>query len=704
MKKRYFGEMTWLMLVVCAAMSYSAVLDFQLQRQSTQTMVIAEWSQHARDPMNTGYSTYSVTFPWRWKWQWNGSNATGGEASGKTTLPRNVQPVTGGGRVYVARGGSGITALNEETGAVLWTQNPGGSINSTVAYDHETQSLFAMSSNGYLYKLNPANGATLGSYNIGGTSTLPLPPCVIAGRVFIAMGNTVAAVDKNTMTALWTYNAGSAAHTPPAYSPSRDCVVVCTADLYVHAVNNSNGTRKWRVKPSVHTAGTPYEYARGWPVIAERHGLVLVRMRIDWDLMWVNPNPFGDPNNATIRSRLVASPQQQCHFALSLDDGSVPFVCNNGQGGYGDGGYMPIGSMPVVKTFPNGDEVVYNMIRGENRYDSRWDSHFGEMVLDSTTVSGLLPGYVRWIRHGNTSGEDAYCLTDEQPFVSMAGDHLFGNHWLVTYALQVGNRSASYGTFANKIDTTNLSWFIVSQGACGPCTFSSTHYCAQSLNEDPSCGRNYAGGFYVCYNTGVLHDRYWTEYGCVTVSNNKIIVRDTTGAIFCLESGNPLGMGEDAPWVEEIRMASEEPADAARIVAGDEGPAVVEAADAAQYIGREKSVEGTLRYVFNNGKSILLGFAYPHQGYFKAQIEKRHWDRFGAALGTGMGRDRAGLYREGQSIRVRGMITHYQGDPVIYVSEPSQITHIEHFAWRPVSSPAAGKSLHDLTVTLPVTR
>jgi outer membrane protein assembly factor BamB len=51
------------------------------------------------------------------------------------------------------------------------------------------------------------------------------------------MGNSVFAVNKNTMTQIWKYTANSPVHTPPAYSPSRDRVVVVTQDLYVHAID-----------------------------------------------------------------------------------------------------------------------------------------------------------------------------------------------------------------------------------------------------------------------------------------------------------------------------------------------------------------------------------------------------------------------------------------------------------------------------------
>ena len=612
------------------------------------TLPATHWWQHAHDAQRTGYAPAAPAHPWRWAWQWNGSDAVGGIAPGKVLLPRNVQPIIAEGRVYIAAGTNGIFALNENTGAVLWQAQPGGGINSTVAYDPYTRALFAVSSNGRLYKLNPTNGATIASCVLGAASSLPLPAAVINGRLFAAMGQNVLALDPATLDTNWLYNAGSPVETPPAYSASRDLVVVCSQDLYVHAIRNSTGTQLWRVKPGTHTPDEHHTFANGWPVIAEQHGLVLLRQRIHWDYLWLNPDPFAMPNNATIRARLAAQPGARCHYALRLTDGSIAFHINNGAGGFGDGGYLPIGSMPIVRVFPEGTEIALNIIRGDGRYDARWDSHFGETVLDTNTVAVLQAGDVRWIRHGNTPNDDDFLLTDEQPFLSAAGDYLFGNHWLVTYAIRPLDRDPTRGTWANKINSTNLSWMIVSQGACGPCAFSPTHYCAQSLNEDPGCARNYAGGFYVCYNVGSpvpVHDRYWTEYGCVVGLPDKLIVRDTTGAIFCLMTGDPLAGGASAL----------PPAPATQSVAGE-----------------PVTRQGELRYVFNNGKEILLAFAHPHQGHFKALIPRAAWPAF-PGLGTNMGRNQTGLFREGQIIAVSGTAAFYQGDPAIDLYSPDQV-------------------------------
>ena len=238
--------------------------------------VAGEWTQHAHDAQRTSYTDQVVPTPWRWKWAWNGPNGVGGVSkvliydnlipfngvpTAIRTLPRNMQPVTGGGRVYIAAGRDGVYALNNLDGSQAWRVNPAGEtnyVNSTVAYDADTNAVFAVASNGTLYKINAATGATLDQFPSGVSGILsPLPPAVLSDRVLFSMGNNVYAVNKTTMQQLWMYPAGSAVHTPPAYSPSRNRVVVVTQDLYVHAINNVDGSQVCRIKPTIRNRRDP---------------------------------------------------------------------------------------------------------------------------------------------------------------------------------------------------------------------------------------------------------------------------------------------------------------------------------------------------------------------------------------------------------------------------------------------------------------
>ncbi|MGB9752465.1 PQQ-binding-like beta-propeller repeat protein [Roseiflexus castenholzii] len=618
---------------------------------------VNEWSQHGHDAQRTGYTPQTVPYPWRWRWSWNGPNASGGIAKVTTggTLPRNVQPVTGGGRVYLAAGIDGVFALSEATGQQLWRRSGIGDVRSTVAYDRDTDTVFAVSATGRLYQLRAQDGAVLAAFATGQSSTLPLPPAVLSDRVLFAMGTAVYAVDKRTMQLLWRYDAGATVAVPPAYSPSRNLVIVATEpDLFVHAINNVDGMRRWRVRP-VHAGRRfedPTEFRFGWPVIADGAGYALIKARLPWQTLW---RDWPQTNNG-MRQLLTQYPGDQALFALDLDDGSVPFIAHVGHGGYGDNDYLPMGPQPVVKRFPDGREVVYTIIRARHAHDARWDSHFGEMLLDSATVSGLQGGEVRFIAYDYPPGSAApYLLTDEQPNVTVAGDYLFGAHWEAGFAARILDRSAARGSFGVPITTQRLATVVTSQDNAGACAFSATHYCAGGLENT----RFYDFGFYLYYRQGAVYDRYWSEYAVWVVSNENIYFRTADGAIVALTSGAPQSGGGGAPAVA-----------AAALPAPDAAPvAVIPHTAARVWEGRHVTVIGTLQYVFNNGKQVLLGFSNPHRGSFKALIRQAAWERFGGRPET--------RYRVGQAVRISGVITWYQGDPAIMVTTPEQIEVVE---------------------------
>lgn len=610
---------------------------------------LAEWSQHAHDAQRTGYTNQTVPPPWRLRWIWNGVDSQGGVAKVTTSgsLPRNVQPVTGGGRVYVAAGVDGVYALSEINGRTLWRRGGIGDVRSTVAYDHDTQSVFVVSSNGNLYRLDAKTGVVRGVFSSNWSSTLPLPPAIFGNRVWFSMGNSVYCVNKSTMRQVWRYNTGSTVATPPSYSISRNLVVVGCDDLSVHGIDGSAGTRRWHSTPvpNVHPSGAPVQFRYGWPVIAENAGVVLMKLRLPWSALWAD----WPQTNAAMRQFLTQNPQYQALFALRLDDGATPYICHVGHGGYGDNDYLPMGPQPVVKRFPDGKEVVYTVIRARHAYDSRWDSHFGEMMLDDTTVPGLLGGYVRFIAFDYPPGSSApFLLTDEQPYVSMAGDYLFGAHWEAGFALQILDRSNARGSFTNKITSQRLATIVTSQDNTA-CPRTPSHYCASNLQNT----RDYDFGFYIYYGQGAVYDQYWSAYACHVVSNGNIYFRSCDGAIIALTHGQPTA---SRVWTPEVARQQPAPRPA---------PEAIPHTQAREWAGCATIVEGVLRYVFNNGKKVVLGFHNPHQGHFKVIIRKEDWARFNGAPER--------LYRIGQTVRVAGTIAWYQGDPAVYATAPEQI-------------------------------
>lgn len=385
-----------------------------------------------------------------------------------------VQPITGGGRIYLAAAG-GLYALNPANGSVIWSNTSLGSLSATPAYDPAGY-VYVPSGNNNLYKLNAATGAVVGTYSAA--SALNLAPLLVGSNIYIvANDGTLIAVNTANMSKIWSYSAGSSGSTPATYSSSRQLLIFLTQDLYVHAVNAADGTGKWRVKPTVQTPSDPgslptnnfAETANGWPVVADQHGLVFVRYRLDWESLWyykdsgsASTSQFPTTNSG-IRSYLTAFPTQQALFALNLDNGSVAFIPAVGNGGAGDGGNLPIGPQPVIKITPDNKEVTYMIWRNGltcasiSYCDGRNNATFGEMVLDGTTVPGYTAGDMRFVGNRIYSSGNNNIQTDEMMQLTMSGNVLFHNHWLISQNNVIGDRSANFGnTFNNSIITTPI--------------------------------------------------------------------------------------------------------------------------------------------------------------------------------------------------------------------------------------------------------
>jgi hypothetical protein len=639
-----------------------------------------EWTQFAHDPQRTSYTPVEVPVPWRWKWAWNGPSASNDIAAGKFRLPANVQPVTGGGMVYVAAGANGIYALNRTNGTQVWNARPGGSINSTVAYDPATASVFAVSTNGNLYKITAATGQVAATYTSGNTSSFPLPPLVVNGLVIYSMGNGVHAVNAASMMRVWYYDAGSPVDTPPAYSASKQLVIAGARNLQFHAIRMSDGTRVWMKKPTVRSnfpasgrfTGTmgrnDAEVSYGWPVVSDQNNLVLVKYRLDWNTMWTwSPWPV---TNTQMRSNLTAQPDQQTLFALDLDSGDQRFISNVGAGGFGDGDYMPMGPMPVIKTLADGSQVAYVIARGDNRsgFDGRDDSKWAEMMLNNNTVSGYAAGDVRFIQYNNFGWNSSLSNmpTDEAPFLSMAGNYLLGGHWMTGKGLYIENRDAGRGSFSNPITSRNVPHITTStnSNATSGCTNSNTHYCTATTLYQEGDTRAFAGpGFYIYYGnySPAVYDRFWTEYAAWVVSDGLVLYRSTDGAIVALESGNPLTAtsiaASNIAGVSDTRTSATEKPPA---------PEVIPYTSAGNYIGETVMVEGTIVDVFDNRKATYITFSKPHKGSFIVRFindaRKKHKDVI------------LDKFKPGMVVRVRGTINQYQGDPVIYPESPDAIT------------------------------
>lgn len=263
----------------------------------------------------------------------------------------------------------------------------------------------------------------------------------------------------------------------------------------------------------------------GWPVISEESDLVILKLRIEIDSVWVwSPWPS---NNAQMRTNLEQNPQWEAIFAINLINGSKPFIINTGGSGWANSTWS-LSSVPSVMKTPEGDEVAITTVRGspciQNPCDGRWDAHVGEIMLSDNSVVGYRAGEVRFI-------QNTFFPTDEAENISTAGKSIYGGHWMFGSVHEIKDRGYTKGSTTNKITTTDLPHITTSASNCG---FSTLHFCSDHLDQDGD-SRILPYGFYIYFKQGSVYDRFWSDYATWVIGNDLILFRSSDGAIIALE-------------------------------------------------------------------------------------------------------------------------------------------------------------------------
>lgn len=523
------------------------------------------WTQDGHDAQRTGSTSEEPVGPWTFAWAWNGPDAAGGTRDHLYDASPEARTVVGGGYVFAPAGALGLYALDVSTGAPAW-HITATSFNATPAYDPASNMLFAGGSDGNLYEVRADSGKIAARYAAGS----PINKAVlIVGRFVyvVTESGQLHKVDIASMTASWTYSGGAQGSTPPSYSSSRDVLIYATADLFVHAVSNGSGEQRWRVKPSPNPAEFPFTFNRGWPVIAERHGIVLLRMQLSPDFLNDFPNPNGGnvypDSNAAVRSYLEANPTHKNLFALDLDNGSEKFVPAVGYGStedFIDGRpFGVMGSQPVVKVWPDGTEVVYIHFRnGQGKpQDYRSDGNMGEMVLDDTTIPSMAAGDLRFVcmaRVDPCGGVGYVNITDEQDPITMAGSTIFQAHWAASESVTITDRSSTLGlSYDNPIKTAKRPTVIRQQAACAdfdPETHLTT--CGLTMYQD---GRYWDGpGYWVYWNAvappgspqpNAYSAGFLPRY--TYVANGMIVIEGNGGELFALRHSDAVTASASTP-------------------------------------------------------------------------------------------------------------------------------------------------------------
>lgn len=417
----------------------------------------SDWPQDLGNAQRTAWTPESPATPWSFAWTWNGPDECGGPGGHFYHQPRRHEPwearvIVATGLVFVPAGTHGLFALRLTDGTVVWRFS-GGECHAAAAFDAASGSVFVGTEAGTLHRLNTADGRELGRYDAGA----PLRKALLLanGHLFaLAADGVLHKVASDGVRGLWRYVANSPASTLPAYSATRDLVIFATKDLQVHAVAALDGQPRWQVKPTPLTPADEVEFCGGWPVIAEQTGVVFVRLghaNLD-TVLGSGGGPRGQwpADRAAIRQRLRDRPELRNLFALRLEDGAVAFMPGVGPAGVEDlregRPRLRVHAFPVVRLV-DGREVAYLPWRhGDTRdpdWDGRWDSHLGEMMLDDSTLAGLVAGDLRFVQFAEHGGW--LHITDEACPLTMAGDTIFHAHWDASTAARIRDRSPALG-------------------------------------------------------------------------------------------------------------------------------------------------------------------------------------------------------------------------------------------------------------------
>lgn len=547
----------------------SALVVSLFALQTTKVSAI-DWAQEANNAQHTGFTPESPIEPWQLLWMFNASDSNGGVSCPNNNptqghcynAPKEARTIAASNYVFVPAGSWGIYALNKSNGTIAWRSQV-SSFNATPAYSNGY--LYAGGENGRLYKFDATNGNVTGSYLAG--SGLNKGILLEGSSIYVVDDNAkLHKINTSTMQSSWVYTppGTSSPGTMAAYSPSKDLVIYATNDLYVHAVQNTNGIALWRKKPSPNSAGFPYEFDGYWPVIAENHGVVFLRMRLEHNALYGpgNRNMYYT-TNAENRNYLNSNPNKKNLFALDLTTGNEKFTPAVGYGGVesivNGGPYLETGPVPVVKITSDGKEVAYQLFRSNQASppDGRWDSQMGEMVLDNNTIPGLVAGDLRFVAMAglNKSGFNSQVhITDEQTPYTMAGNTIFNSHWGASEAVTITDRSSSLGlTWTNPIKATAHNAVIRRLASCSNKNVS-THYanCSMSLYND---GRYWgSSGWWVywnvidppgtvatsAYSAGIL-PRY------TYVANGIIVIEGNGGDLFVMKHSGSSGGSTSTP-------------------------------------------------------------------------------------------------------------------------------------------------------------
>lgn len=297
-RRRTLNRLAVSVAAVCALILTPAVAHASSADQATAYQL---------DPAHDGYQTgTTITTPLSQAWS--------------VTLPGSVSyPLIVNGVIYVTASNQTLYAIQQATGATLWSHNLGGTYDwSGLAYD--AGQVFAINYSGSLSAFNAQTGATDWSASMPGQYAFSSAPTAYNGIVYVGgagSGGTVYAVSESNGAVLWTQPVENGDHSSPAVSSSGVYVTyACGQDYDFSPIS---GTLIW------HHSG-PCEGGGGkTPVLA--NGTIFGRDSSDGDLIL---SATTGAQQATFGS--ATAPAVGGGDAYTISGGTLTAVSSSGEG------------------------------------------------------------------------------------------------------------------------------------------------------------------------------------------------------------------------------------------------------------------------------------------------------------------------------------------------------------------------------------
>jgi outer membrane protein assembly factor BamB/predicted Ser/Thr protein kinase len=177
------------------------------------------------------------------------------------------EPSAGAGQLFVGNDAGDIFCLDPDTGAVHWQRRLAGAVQQPPLRNNDR--LIVSTVNGFIYVLHAGNDEVLWGRRVADN---PLAPVVGADSIFVSAGHTLLALDWNTGTTRWSFEAPSAILTQPVFAG--DMVLIGTSRGVLYGIRADSGQKALEYQARGEISAAPAVSADAI-FVADRSGMLV---------------------------------------------------------------------------------------------------------------------------------------------------------------------------------------------------------------------------------------------------------------------------------------------------------------------------------------------------------------------------------------------------------------------------------------------